>query len=331
MSPTGHLAVFGLGSTREYGERVARNLGVPLAPHEERTFEDGEHKFRPLESVRGRDVFVVHSLYGDRHASANDKLCQMLFFVGALHDASADRVTAVVPYLCYARKDRKTKPRDPVTSRYVAQLFEACGTDRIVTVDVHNLAAFQNSFRQPSEHLEAASLFVEHVGGLLAGVEPVVVSPDVGGVKRAERFRELLAHRLGCDVAVAFLEKHRSGGVVSGNAVVGDVSGRMALILDDLISSGTTMARAGEACRAQGATGIVALATHGVFNQAANTVVADPVFDAVVVTDTVAADRLDAVAQARVTVLDSTRLVAEAIDRIHRSGSLVDLLDPGLS
>jgi ribose-phosphate pyrophosphokinase len=328
VNPTGPLALFGLGASRDYAERVAWHLGLPLCPHEERTFEDGEHKFRPLESVRGRDVFVVHSLYGEQDASANDKFCQMLFFVGALRDASAGRVTAVVPYLCYARKDRKTKPRDPVTSRYVAQLFEAVGIDRVVTVDVHNLAAFQNAFRKPTEHLEAASLFVDHLAGLLAGREPVVVSPDVGGVKRAERFRELLVHRLGCSVPVAFLEKYRSAGVVSGSAVVGDVSGRTALILDDLVSSGTTMARAGRACRAQGSAGVVALATHGVFNQAANAVVADPVFDAFVVTDTVSANRLDPAVQTRVTVVDSTRLVAEAIDRIHTDGSLVDLLEP---
>jgi ribose-phosphate pyrophosphokinase len=116
---------------------------------------------------------------------------------------------------------------------------------------------------------------------------------------------------------MAFLEKYRSAGVVSGNAVVGDVAGRNALIVDDLISSGTTMARAARACRTQGATGVVALATHGVFSEAANHIVADPVFDSVVVTDTVPVARLDPRAQARVTVVDSTALVAQAIDRIH--------------
>jgi ribose-phosphate pyrophosphokinase len=258
----------------------------------------------------------------------NDKLCRLLFFAGALRDASAGRVTAVVPYLCYSRKDRKTKSRDPVTSRYVAQLFEAMGIDRIVTMDVHNLAAFQNAFRRPTEHLEAASLFVDHVVPLLDGTDPVVVSPDAGGVKRADRFRELLARRLGHEVPMAFLEKYRSGGVVTGAAVVGDVSERTALIIDDLISSGTTMARAGRACRAQGSVGVVALATHGVFNEAAAAVVADPVFDVVAVTDTVPVERLDPTVRSRVTVLDSSGLVAAAIDRIHTGGSVVDLLEP---
>ena len=121
------LILFALGESRQFGARVAHALGVALASHEERAFEDGEHKTRPLVNVRGRDVFVVHSLAGDLDQSANDKLCHLLFFIGALKDAAAARVTALVPYLCYARKDRKTKPRDPVTTRYVAALFEAVG------------------------------------------------------------------------------------------------------------------------------------------------------------------------------------------------------------
>jgi ribose-phosphate pyrophosphokinase len=324
----GDLSVFALATSRDYGERVACALGVTLGSHEEREFEDGEHKSRPLESVRGRDVFVIDSLHGEVGASVNDKLCRLLFFLGALRDGSAGRLTAVVPYLCYARKDRRSKPRDPVTSRYVAQLFEAVGVDRVVTIDVHNLAAFQNAFRRPAEHLEARSLFVDYVVPALDGGEPVVVSPDAGGVKRADRFRQLLAQRVAHDVPMAFLEKYRSGGVVSGDAVVGDVAGRTALIIDDLVSSGTTMARAARACRERGATGVIALATHGVFTPAAAGVVADPVFDAIVVTDTVSILRLAPPARERVTVLDSTRLVAAAIDRLHRDGSLVELLEP---
>ena len=319
------LSVFALGSTKAYGERVARTLGVPLAAHEERDFEDGEQKIRPLESVRGRDTFVVDSLHGDACATVNDKLCRLLFFIGALRDASAGRVTAVVPYLCYARKDRRTKPRDPVTIRYVAQLFEAVGVDRVVTMDVHNLAAFQNAFRLPTEHLEARGLFVDHVVPVLEDREPIVVSPDAGGVKRADRFRELLAERLAHDVPMAFLEKYRSEGMVSGGAVVGDVTGRVAVIVDDLISSGTTMARAAQACRARGAVGVLALATHGVFAEAAAGVIADPAFDAVIVTDTVGPGRGNGRALERVTVLDSTALVAHAIDRLHTDRSLVDL------
>src|SRR5262245_51500598 len=123
------LVVFALNASRESGENVCAHLGSSLSAHEEREFEDGEQKLRPLVNVRGRDVFVVESLYGDSRLTVNDKLCRLLFFLGALRDASAGRVTAVVPYLCYARKDRKSKRRDPVTTRYVAALFEAVGVN----------------------------------------------------------------------------------------------------------------------------------------------------------------------------------------------------------
>lgn len=187
------LMLFALGASRPFAELVARQIGIALAAHEEREFEDGEHKTRALESVRGRDVFVLHSLYGDAEQSGNDKLCRLLFFIGALKDAAAARVKAVVPYLAYARKDQKTKPRDPVITRYVATLFEAVGTDAVVTLDVHNLAAFQNAFRCRTEHLNAHRLFAAFCAPLLKDCEVVVVAPDAGGIKRAEQFRQHLA------------------------------------------------------------------------------------------------------------------------------------------
>jgi ribose-phosphate pyrophosphokinase len=122
----GEMALFGLNASLDFTECVSAHLGVPLSPHEEREFEDGEHKARPLVSVRGCDVFVIQSLYGDARQSVNDKLCRLLFFIGALRDASAERITAVIPYLCYARKDRQSKSRDPVTTRYVAALLKPC-------------------------------------------------------------------------------------------------------------------------------------------------------------------------------------------------------------
>src|SRR5690606_1114831 len=232
----GGLALFALNASRPFAERVAAQLGTELGAHEERDFEDGEHKARPLESVRGRNCYVVQSLYGGPDQSANDKLCRLLFFIGALKDAAAASVTAVVPYLCYARKDRKTKPRDPVTTRYLACLFEAVGVDRVVTLDVHNLAAFQNSFRCRTEHLSALPLFIERFAPI-GRTEPVaVVSPDIGGAKRARAFAEALERATGQEVPSAFVEKHRSGGVVTGGAFAGEVRDRIALIVDDLIS-----------------------------------------------------------------------------------------------
>ena len=322
------LRVFALNASRSFGDKVAQQLESPLASHEEREFEDGEHKARPLENVRGKDVYVIQSLYGEPGNSANDKLVRLLFFIGALKDASAARVTALVPYLAYARKDRRSKSRDPVNSRYVAQLFETVGTDRVLTLDVHNLAAYQNGFRIPAEHLEAKHLFVSYFAPFLDAGEVVVVSPDVGGVKRADAFRQALSRALGRPIGTAFMEKYRSAGVVSGDAVVGEVAGQTALIIDDLISSGTTVARAARACKSLGASRVFAAATHGMFAGEAGKVLADPALDQLVVTDSIPPFRLPPeLLQNKVHILETAPLLAEAIRRLHSGGSLVELME----
>ncbi|HMB47197.1 MAG TPA: ribose-phosphate diphosphokinase, partial [Afifellaceae bacterium] len=214
LTYTARMKLFALNSSRDFGARVADALGVELAAHEEREFEDGEHKARPLIGVRGQDVYVIQSLHGDPDFSANDKLCRLLFFLGAVRDAGAARVTAVTPYLAYARKDRRTKSRDPLTTRYVAQLFEAMGIHAIVTLDTHNVVAFQNAFRCEALHLDSRRLFGEHLvqSGLQGPL--VVASPDPGGVKRAQLFQETLEGLTGQPVGAALMEKRRSAGVV---------------------------------------------------------------------------------------------------------------------
>lgn len=323
----GEPLLFALDATRAYGELVARASGLALAAHEERAFEDGEHKVRPLVNVRNRNVFVVHSLYGEPAASVNDKLARLLFFIGALKDASAATVTAIVPYLCYARKDRKTQPRDPVTTRYVAALFDAVGTDRIVTIDVHNLMAYQNAFRCRTDHLEATTLFVDHFARTVGDDAVTVVSPDSGGVNRAERFAGALSRRLGRPVENAFVEKQRALGVVRGGALIGDVDGRTAIVLDDLIATGGTLVRSARAARERGARRVFAAATHGLFIGASVALLADPALDALVVTNTVPPFRLPRESiGTKVLVLDSAPFVAAAIRRIDEGGSLVELM-----
>jgi ribose-phosphate pyrophosphokinase len=324
----GDISIFALNASRDFGKSICAHLGLPLGEHEEREFEDGEHKARSLVNVRGKDVFVVQSLYSDLQQSVNDKLCRLLFFLAALRDASAERVTAIVPYLCYARKDRKSKSRDPVTTRYVATLFEAMGVDRVVTLDVHNLAAFQNASRSRTDHLEARNLFVDFFVPLVQTQDVVVVSPDVGGAKRAEDFRQALSQALGRELRTAFMEKYRSAGVVSGEAVIGEVAGKTAIIIDDLVSSGSTLLRAAEACRERGAKTIYAAASHGLFVGAANQVLAHAALQKVVVTNTVPPFRLDPqVRSAKLAVLDATALFADAIQCIHSGGSIVELVE----
>ncbi len=324
----GDIRLFALDASRAYGQKISEKLRVALCPHEERDFEDGEHKSRPLVNVRGRDVFVIQSLYSDAKESVNDKLCRLLFFVGALRDASAGRITAIVPYLCYARKERKTQSRDPVTTRYIASLVESVGVDRLVTLDVHNLAAFQNAFRCNTDHLEARRLFVDFFVQSLESEEIVVISPDVGGVKRAEQFRKSLGRSLNREIPMAFMEKYRSRGVVSGDAMVGDVRGKVAIVIDDLISTGTTILRAARVCRDLGARKVYAAASHGVFVGEANKAVADHAFEKVIVTDTIPPFRLDTkIVHEQLVVLNAAILFAEAIKRIHAGGSLVELLE----
>jgi len=320
--------LFALHASRSFGEGVARQLGISLSACEEREFEDGEHKSRPLVNVRNRDVFVIQSLYADAQQSVNDKLVRLLFFIGALKDASAGRVTAVVPYLAYARKDAKTQTRDPVTTRYVAQLFEAVGTGRVITMDAHNLAAFQNAFRCRTDHLEATRLFVAHFASLLKEEPQItVVSPDIGGMKRAERFRQVLGRALNRELNVAFMEKARAKGVMRAGRLIGEVAGH-AIIVDDLISTGGTLWHAAAACRKCGAEKVYAAATHGIFVGDANRLLSGTELDKLIVTDTIPPFRLNPdLARNKLVVLPAAPLFAEAVRRVHAGGSLVELLE----
>jgi ribose-phosphate pyrophosphokinase len=232
----------------------------------------------------------------------------------------------VVPYLCYARKDRRTKPNDPVTTRYVASLFETMGTDCIVTLEVHNPSAFENAFRCRTITLTGAPLFVDYARSL-ASDNLCVVSPDTGGAKRAELFREALEAARGQPVGKAFVDKHRSAGVVSGDLFVGDVAGATALVVDDLISTGGTLLRAARAARKAGAKHVIALVTHGLFMLGSAEILADPAVDRLVVTDTVPPFRLGTDAPCdKLTILPSAPLFADAIRRLHEGRSLADVL-----
>ncbi|MDT3684981.1 MAG: ribose-phosphate diphosphokinase [Pseudorhodoplanes sp.] len=321
------MLVFAPKATRELGQAVAQSLGQALAAHEERDFEDGEHKIRPLVTVRNADVYIIQSLHSGPDESAHDKLCRLLFFIGALKDAGAARVTAIVPYLCYARKDRRTKLNDPVTTRYVAGMFEAVGTSAIVTLDVHNPVAFENAFRCTTVTLTAAPLFVDYARNSLGDESLTVVSPDTGGAKRADLLREALESALKRPVGKGFAEKRRSAGIVSGDLFVGEVSGTTALVIDDLISTGNTLVRAAYAARKAGASRVIALVTHGLFMHGSAEALSDPAIERLVVTDSVPSFRLGpGPARDKLVVLSTAPLLAETIRRLHDGKSLEDLL-----
>ncbi|TRD12754.1 ribose-phosphate pyrophosphokinase [Erythrobacter insulae] len=319
--------LFALNTSRDFAERVAIDLGVSIARHEERDFERGEHKVRPLAPVGRRDVYVVQSLHGEHGATANDKLIRLLFFIGALKDAGAASVTAICPYLAYSRKDRRTKPGDPVSSRYIAALFESVETDRVITLEVHNISAFENAFRScRSEHLSLARIFAQHLEPILGAGAVAVVSPDAGGNKRAELLRHELEAILGRGVGKSIMDKHRSKGIVSGTLFAGDLTGSTAIIVDDLISSGTTILRACKASRAAGANKVIAIAGHAMFT-ADSPLWGDDAPDAVIVTDTIPlAIDLSKEARRRVQVIETAPLVASVVERLQSGEPISELL-----
>jgi ribose-phosphate pyrophosphokinase len=319
------MRLFALNASREFGERVAAALGRTLDEHEEREFEDGEHKSRPLVNVRGDDVYVLLSLHRDAQGSGDDRLVRLLFFCATLRDHGAARVTALVPYLAYGRKERQTKPFDPVSTRYLAQLIEAVGIDVLVTLETHSVTALQNAFRIPTVHIDAAVLFAERAARLAAEGPVVVVSPDPGGIKRAQLFAELLAKRLSRPVGLAFVEKRRSAGKVSGSLLAGEVGGATVLLIDDLISTGGTLRRAASTCLEAGAARVFAFAAHGLFAPGAEAMLLDPALAGIFVSDTVAAPHLSEAARERVTYEPAAPLFARAVQCLHDGDAATEL------
>jgi ribose-phosphate pyrophosphokinase len=317
------MQLFALSESRPFAERVATELGLGLSEIEERVFPDGEFQNRPLVSLRGRDVYVIQSLHAGPDVSLSDKLVRLLVLLATLRDNGAQRVTAVIPYLAFARQDRQVHPRDPLALRTLALLLEAAGADAVVTVDVHNIAAFQNAFRCQAINLEAAPDLVRK--GIEIGVgDPVaIVSPDLGGAKRAQRFGESLKSIRGESVSLAYVEKQRLDGELEGTQFAGDVQGAHVLIVDDMISTGSTIVRAAKACRERGASRIHAFATHGLFSGNAADKLMQAGLEKIVVSNSVPPFRLSGTpAEQLLDIVDVAPLFATAIRRLHENKPL---------
>jgi ribose-phosphate pyrophosphokinase len=243
-----------------------------------------------------------------------------LFFIATCRDNGAARVTAVTPYLAFMRKDQQTKPRDPVTSRYVAQLFDAVGTDMVVTLDVHNVAAFQNAFRRGSTLLSMLPGFIDRMEQYADDAPRVILSPDSGGMRRVHLLRDAYAAATGKQVGLAMMDKQRSGDLVTGDLFAGDVEGADVFIFDDIVATGATMVRAARKCRERGARHVRAIATHGLLD-ASSEVLFSPDIDAVLVSDSVGLPfQLDAFG--KLEIVSCVPLLAQAIQRLHSGGSL---------
>lgn len=316
------------GESRGLGGAIAAAAGTEPAPLEERRFERGEFKLRPLVSVRDRDVAVIQTLSAGAEAPIADRFVRLLFLLMGLRDAGARRRIACVPYLAYARKDRRTQPRDPVNTRYVAELLEAAGLSRLLALDVHNPAALDNAFRVPVDHLSALPMFADHFARRLAAAPLAVVSPDVGGIKRAQLFREQLVARSRGDVALAFIEKRRTADVVTSGVLAGEVAGRSVIVIDDLCASGGTLVRAARACREAGASAVYAAVTHAPLTEGLDVLAAEPALTGSVITDSVGEDfapRVEAAA-GRLQVLSVAPLLGAALSRMRERRPLAPLL-----
>jgi len=298
-------------------EAVAKELGTELVPTETRTFANGEIYARYGDSVRGCDAFVIQS----HGTPINEWLMEQLIMVDALKRASAKRITVVAPFYPYARQDKKGRGREPISARLVADLFKAAGANRIMSVDLH-AAQIQGFFDGPVDHLFAMPVLLEHFQKQLDPATLTVVSPDMGRVRVAD----IWSDKLGAPLAI--IHKRRDPKVpnqVSVHEIVGDVEGRVCLLVDDLIDTGRTIAKAAEALKANGATGVVVAATHAVFSDPAVEVLQSDVIDQVVVTDTLPLD--EDKHWDRLTVLPIAPLLARAIREVFEDGSVTSMFD----
>jgi ribose-phosphate pyrophosphokinase len=302
-------------ANRPLAVRICERLGKPLGNADVRRFSDGEVFVEVRDNVRGRDVYVIQSTC----KPTNDTLMELLIMIDALKRASAKEITAVVPYFGYARQDRKVAPRTPISAKLVSDLITAAGATRVVSMDLH-AGQIQGFFDIPFDNLFSSPVIVEYLRKEMAGMgEVVMVSPDAGGVERARAYAKRL------DANVAMIDKRRTAmNVAKAMNIVGDVEGKTAIILDDMIDTAGTLTEAAHAVLDQGAKCVYAAATHGVLSGPAIERISKSKIEKVIVTDTIPLND-EAKGCPKIVQLSVAELLAEAIHRIHNYDSVSDL------
>lgn len=310
----GRLKIFAGNSNPELAKAIAEHLGTPLGDMEVGRFSNGEIQVLINESVRGHDTFVIQPT----SSPANDNLMELLIIIDALRRASARRITAVIPFYGYARQDRKTKPREPITAKLVANLITMAGARRVLTMDLH-AGQIQGFFDIPVDHLQGVPILAEYFSHKDL-VDPVVVSPDTGGVPRAGA----LSKRLGAGIAIIDKRRPRPN-VAEVMNVIGDVRGHTCIMVDDMIDTAGTLTEGAKALMERGAREVYAAATHAIFSgPAVERMVASPIRE-VIITDTIpieAEKRFDKLVQ-----LSVAKLFGEAIVRIHEDLSVSKMFE----
>jgi ribose-phosphate pyrophosphokinase len=309
--PQKRLMLFSGRSNRELAERIADKLGITLGEVELKTFANGETYVRYDDSIRGSDAFIVQS----GSPPVNDHLIELLIMIQAAKLASAKRITAVVPWYPYSRQDKKSRPREPITAKLVADFLEVAGVDRVLTMDLH-AGQIQGFFTVPVDHMTALPLFAQYFRDKgVFGDQVVAVSPDPGRAKMARRFGQML------EADLAIMNKVRpEHDTAEVSEVIGDVEGKVAIMSDDIIVTGGTLIAGAEALKKAGATEVYACATHGLFPGNAFEKVAASELTQVTVTDTVPVDKLKR--PDMIEVLSVSKLLAETIYNVFADDSV---------
>lgn len=308
-----NIKIFSGNANRPLAEEICKHLGIPLGNAQVKRFSDGEVWVEIDENVRGADVFIVQPT----SRPANENLMELLIMIDALKRASAERITAVIPYYGYARQDRKVQPRTPITSKLVADLITAAGAQRVLSVDLH-AGQIQGFFNIPFDHLYATPVLLDYIRENLMN-DLVIVSPDAGGTERARAYAKRLQSSL------AMIDKRRSKPNESEVMnVIGDVEGKTAIIVDDMVDTAGTLTQAAQALRDQGAKKIFACATHGVLSGPALERIDKSVLSALVVTNTISQGEA-ILKHPKIKVLSMAALLGETISRINHSDSVSSL------
>jgi ribose-phosphate pyrophosphokinase len=304
--------IFSGTANQELTKKIAEHLGMSVGKADIKRFSDGEISVQIKESIRGRDVFIVQPT----SAPANDNLMELLIMTDALRRASANKITAIIPYFGYARQDRKAAPRVPITAKLVANLIEEAGIDRVVTMDLH-AGQIQGFFDIPVDNLYGSILFKEYIENKRLA-NPIIASPDVGGVARARYFAE----KLGLDMVIIDKRREKANHSEVMN-IIGDVEGKDVILIDDMIDTAGTMTHGANALKEKGANSVMACATHGVLSGPAFDRIANSSLDELVITDTIPLHK----EAEKITVLDTSELFAEVIRRVYFNESVNKLFD----
>lgn len=312
MTDTNHeIKIFSGSANVNLARNICKYLKLPLGGSETSIFSDGEILVKITENVRGAEVFIIQSLCNP----VNNNLMELLIMVDALRRSSASKITAVVPYFAYARQDRKTEPRVPITAKLIANLMTEAGIDRLLTMDLH-ATQIQGFFDIPVDNLFATPVFLDHFANLLK--EPVIVAPDAGGVERSRSF----AKRLKASLAIIDKRRVKKNDTEIMN-IIGDVENRDIIILDDIIDTAGTLTKAANALKNKGAKRIFAAGTHAIFSGPAIERINESHLEQVVVTNTI--PLLENKQSSKIKVLSVADLLGEAIIRIYKNNSVSSL------